>query len=580
MTIFGGALALHPDGKLPPSLREDLARALSRDPADCVHVHETDGCQLAFVDLELQPGTGEIVDADASVAMLSGDLLLSSRREATRDDDLRKLHERWRVGDDTLLRQADGSFAVAQWLPREGVLRLAVDSVGARTLYVAFAHGVVYFATALRVFESLGCLPKKLCREALLELAAFGFPLGTRTPYEDIEMLDGGEALEIRRGVGIRRYKYWDWQHVGPSGLSADDTRVQLYETFQRAVERRLDGSTTVLSFLSGGLDSRCVTASLRAAGVDVCSINIAPEGSADLELGRQAAEHLGTRHLEVPHGPMDGFDRIVAAHRTWLDGVPTSQRPTNPRVAWTGNGGSVGMGHVYLDDDMVSLMRQGRRRAAAEAYLKKNRIELSPRIFLGEYRKAIQDCCVNGVLDQLQLHGSYDEARRLFLFLMMNDQRRHLATLFENVDRYRLELVNPFFDRSLIRDVIAAPIELFIKHRFYNKWLEEFPYALASIPWQAYGDHEPCPLPIAERLTTQWAPGFYSQQLLRSARAELLKRAQDALANPRFPSQILRRPLVRTAWWLTRFGVRDYSYLLKTAANLTDYASMVAARA
>lgn len=574
MTIFGGAFALQSDAGLPAGLREEFERAVSRNPADKVRLHQGDGALLAFVDLRLQPGTGEIVDPDGSVSLLSGDLLLRPRREVSRDDDLRQLHDALRSGREGLLSEADGSFAVVQWMPGQKLLRLAVDAFGARTLYVAFSNGVVYFATALRILQSLSSLPKRLSRRAILEMTAFGFPLATRTPYETIEMLDGGEALELRRGAGVRRYKSWDWSSVGPSGLDADDTRVQLHGSFKRAVERRLGHEPAVLSLFSGGLDSRCVTATLRAAGVDVHSINIAPEGSADLVLGRIAAQRLGTRHFEFPHGPIDGFERTVAGHHAWLQATLSEHRPPHPNVAWTGNGGSVGIGHVYLDDEMVALMRQGRRLEAARAYLKKNRIELSPRIFRREHQTAIEDCCIDGVLEQLQLHPSYDEARRMFLFLMMNDQRRHLATHFENLDKWRLELINPFFDRSLMRDVMAAPIELFINHRFYNSWLEEFPFGLATFPWQAYEDHEPCKLPIPEQLNSQWAAGFYPDHLVKTTTATLLVRSREAMEDPGFPSEILRLPLLRLAWWLTRSGMRDYSYLLKIATRMTDYAS------
>jgi hypothetical protein len=181
-------------------------------------------------------------------------------------------------------------------------------------------------------------------------------------------------------------------------------------------------------------------------------------------------------------------------------------------------------------------------------------------------------------VLEEVQRLSSFAEGRRLHLFLMMNDQRRHLCQMYEDIDTSRLEPVNPFFDADFMRLILTSPIEPFLQHRFYNAWLKEFQYQLDSIPWQAYDDHAPCPLPIPEQLNSQWSDGFYSKQSLKEESTKLLAHSSRALASPMFPSGLLRRSTMRLAWWMTRTGIRDYSYLLSIASNLTRYASKASA--
>ena len=572
MTIFAGVFALDANRDVTDDMARALAGAISRHPDDKPSLVHGPGYALAYLDLGLLPGRGEYVASDGSRSVLGGDLLLNSRESVAREGDLQLLHEAWSRGDNSLLPRARGSFSVAMLDPARGVLRLAVDLFGARPMYVAFFDGFVYFATALRIFEDMASLKKRLDHRGLLELTAFGFPLSTRTPYEDIEMLDGAELLEVSRSHGVRRTKYFEWNDLQPIGMSPEELSRTLQRSFQEAVSWRVGKQRRVLSFFSGGLDSRCVTASLLAAGAHVHSVNIAPEGSIDLVVGRTAAQHLGTRHFEHPSGP--GSAKLETAHAAWIASLSPDEQPEFPRAVWTGSGGSVGLGHVYLNPDMVSLMRQGRRREAVHAYLRKNRIELSAKAFQPSLRGRLEACCFDGVLEEVQRMSSFDEGRRLHLFLMMNDQRRHLCQMYEDIDTSRLEPVNPFFDAEFMRLILASPIEQFLQHRFYNAWLKEFPYELDAIPWQAYDDHVPCPLPIPEQLTSQWSDGFYSERSLKEASTTLLTHSSQALASPMFPVGLLRRSTMRLAWWMTKTGVRDYSYLLNIASNLTRYAS------
>lgn len=572
MTIFAGVFALDASRDVTDGMARELAGAISRHPDDKPSLTHGPGCALAYVELGLLPGRGEYVAGDGSQSVLGGDLLLNSRESVARESDLRLLHEAWSRGDNSLLSRARGTFAVAMLDPARGVLRLAVDLFGARPMYVAFCDGFVYFATALRILESIASVRKRLDHRGLLELTAFGFPLSTRTPYENIEMLDGAELLEISRSHGIRRSKYFEWGSIAPVGMGPEELSRTLHRSFQEAVAWRAGKQRSVLSFFSGGLDSRCVTASLLAAGTHVHSVNMAPERSIDLVIGLTAAKHLGTRHFEHPSGP--GSAKLETAHAAWIASLSSNELPEFPRAVWTGSGGSVGLGHVYLNPEMVSLMHQGRRREAVHAYLRKNRIELSANAFQPRLRGRLESCCFDGVMEEVQRLSSFDEGRRLHLFLMMNDQRRHLCQMYEDIDTSRLEPVNPFFDAEFMRLILASPIEPFLQHRFYNAWLKEFPYQLDAIPWQAYDDHVPCPLPIPEELNSQWSDGFYSEQSLKAESMKLLAHSSRALANPMFPVGLLRRPIVRLAWWMTKTGIRDYSYLLNIASNLTHYAS------
>ena len=153
----------------------------------------------------------------------------------------------------------------------------------------------------------------------------------------------------------------------------------------------------------------------------------------------------------------------------------------------------------------------------------------------------------------------------------MLNDQRRHLADLFENIDLGRLELEMPFYDSDFLELVIASPVNDFLNHRFYMEWLKQFSAAVTSVPWQAYPGHVPCPLPVPDDLRYQWTD-YYDLDTARQMRAAFIQQADRLLEARKFPESIIDKRRLRVLAWLARLGVRKYDYVIKQAAIFGKY--------
>jgi len=177
------------------------------------------------------------------------------------------------------------------------------------------------------------------------------------------------------------------------------------------------------------------------------------------------------------------------------------------------------------------------------------------------------------GVKEELSRLECRDPGRAFHLFLMLNDQRRHMANLYENIDQDRIELQLPFFDNDFLALILACPLDGFLGHSFYMRWLEHFPPVVTSRAWQAYPGHVPCPHPIPEELRYQWGNPF-SKRVLDESKRALLQEMDRFMKSPAFPRAILNRSALRIAHWLTRLGVRDYGYVLKMAITYCRYAA------
>jgi hypothetical protein len=139
--------------------------------------------------------------------------------------------------------------------------------------------------------------PAGVDRVALGSLALFGFPLGDRTLDERTRVLPPATVLRLDRdGVVRGRRRYWDWSHRPDTRRSRAETLAELWDLVRvLGVDQIPDGSAIVLP-ISGGLDSRVLTAALAASpgrpavraftyGYDAASSEIA----AAVEVGRRA---------------------------------------------------------------------------------------------------------------------------------------------------------------------------------------------------------------------------------------------------------------------------------------------------
>ena len=566
MTMFAGVVALDGRSDIVEAVSADIRTTLSRYPGDEPKQFVGKAHFLCYLDIGAVRGRGDLVDENGSVTLLCGDPHLDGLEAPDRTTDLSVLHSAVLKGDDAPLRTARGSYCLAQFDNLSGRLRLLTDHLGVRPIYWAVHDGYLFFATALRVLESIRALPRTLDIRGVGEITAFGYPLAERSPYEQVKTLPPAGLLEMREPGEVIRRVYWDWNQLNDAGLRGEDLSRALYLELERSVRLRLRGGKDALALFSGGLDSRCVVALLRAAEAELHTINFAPRGSLDLEVGRTAAQQLGTNHFEYSSGLEGGYARLALAHRAWMDQVPRDKLPACPRAAWTGGGGSVGMGHVYLTPRIIGLMTSGQIDEAVDEYLRSQNIGISTRLFRARYRTEIQSLCHRGVLEELHAWKSFDEGRRFHMFLMFNDQRRHEVPLYEDIDLRRVEFISPFFDAAFVKLVLSAPVEPFLRHRLYYDWLKEFPFALDSFPWQAYPGHLPCPLPVPAGLRNQWE-GRDSNDGRRE-----LQRYRADLARGRFPRSMMRRSIAMTAWWLTRMRIRDASWMLKNVSTCAAY--------
>lgn len=237
----------------------------------------------------------------------------------TRSDTETVLHlfERHGVG---CLERMRGMFALAIWDTRERSLFLARDRFGVKPLY--YLHrpdGGLVFGSEIKAVLCGMRARAALHLAALPDFLANHAPSGNETLFEGVRRLPPGHYLMWKAGaISIRRY--WDLEYPressrAPISSSAERSLVAEYsQRLTEAVRIRLMSDVPLGMFLSGGIDSAAITATMAPLvkqPIRTFSVAFAEREANELRYARMVAQAYGTEHREVLVSPEEFFAEL-----------------------------------------------------------------------------------------------------------------------------------------------------------------------------------------------------------------------------------------------------------------------------
>ena len=231
---------------------------------------------------------------------LRHELVSRGHRFSTRSDAETIVHLYEECGEECFARLR-GMFAIALWDSRNRKLLLARDRVGKKPLFYAADAKRILFGSELKALLAGDSLPRDMDIFALSDYFSFGYIPAPKTIYRAVQKLLPGHYL-VASADGVRVKPYWDLSFGHLENRSEEEWCELLRHQLCEATRIRLMSEVPLGAFLSGGIDSSSVVATM--AGITkrpvvTCSIGFEEEPYNEAGYARSVAKQFGTDHHE-----------------------------------------------------------------------------------------------------------------------------------------------------------------------------------------------------------------------------------------------------------------------------------------
>jgi len=297
---------------------------------------------------------GEIYNYQALIAELTA----LGYRFRTRSDTEAIVHA-WEAWGEDCVTHLRGMFAFALWDATRETLFLARDRLGVKPLhYALLPDGTLLFGSELKSLLAHGGLRRDIDPCAVEEYFALGYVAEPRTIFEGARKLPPAHTLAVRRGRALPEPReYWDVRFTCNAVISVEDACAELERRLRESVQLRMISEVPLGAFLSGGVDSSAVVASMAALSdspVNTCAIAFSDPAFDESRYAKLVADRYHTQH-RVDRVESDDFDLIDELARLYDEpyadssAIPTYRvcqlARAHVTVALSGDGGDESFG-------------------------------------------------------------------------------------------------------------------------------------------------------------------------------------------------------------------------------------------
>jgi asparagine synthase (glutamine-hydrolysing) len=281
------------------------------------------------------------------------------------------------------IQRLRGMFAYAIWDAARRRLLLVRDRLGKKPLYYAALPKGLYFGSELKTLR-VAELPSEIDVQALKLYFQFGWIPDPFTVFKAARKLPAGCWLEAS-DEGLRIERYWKMPVTArepPAGISEADMRAAIRAKLDESVRIRMVADVPLGAFLSGGIDSSAVVASMALqsdAPVKTFSIGFEEADYNELDYARLVAERYRTDHHEIIVRPdaialveklVHQFDEPFADPSAIPTYIVSEFAARHVKVALSGDGGDELFAGYEIFQAVPRLERYGRIPAAARRAL------------------------------------------------------------------------------------------------------------------------------------------------------------------------------------------------------------------
>ncbi len=266
----------------------------------------------------------------------------------------------WEQWGEACVQRFRGMFAFALWDRNRRALFLARDRMGVKPLYYATAvDGAFVFGSELKAILTYPGIDRRIDDSAVEDYFALGYVPDPKSIYIGVRKLAPAHVLRFEPASSAQPLshvntprRYWQPEFVPDTTMTLERATEELRALLTESIQMRLISEVPLGAFLSGGVDSSAVVATMaRLSGnpVSTCSIGFSDASVDESEYAREVAELFQTDHFTriVDSDDYDLVDTLAACYdEPFADSsaIPTYRvselARTRVTVALSGDGG------------------------------------------------------------------------------------------------------------------------------------------------------------------------------------------------------------------------------------------------
>src|SRR5229473_2439826 len=481
----------------------------------------------------------------------------------------------WHAWGPKIFTRLRGMFALAIWDRRSQSLILARDRLGKKPLYYAATTTAFLFGSEIKALLTWPGVPRSADLSAIDRYLTLGYVPTPDTAFAGIRKLPAAHYLVVEaradRNLGAPELvRYWRLPEPRATRRHrrTSDLKRELVGQLEEAVRLRLISDVPLGAFLSGGVDSSAVVATMARVGswtVKTFSIGFAAKEYDETRYARMVAERYATDHRELVVEP----DAVAVLPRlVWHYGEPFADPSAVPTyyvselarqevtVALNGDGGDEcflgyrrykAMRYVSWLDGMPSWSRAELARLLGLAPLTAQQRFKIPRI--------------RGVLQAPKQRPGRRYAFTLAPFTDEDKEDCYSWAMRDQLGRSALDLLEPYFAEadSLVAGANWADIHTYLPDDLMVK---------VDVASMAHGLEARSPL--LDHVLMEWAVGLPEEvKMARGVTKALFKSAME----PYLPAELLYRPKMGFScpvdhWFRNEIKELAYDTLLSQSAK------------
>lgn len=499
------------------------------------------------------------------------------------------------------VKLVDGAFNCLIYDKRKRRLAIVNDRFGLVPLFFTVINGKnLAFGTEVKgVLEAPG-VDRTRDDRAIADCFSYGYPLGTKSLFQAIELLGPGSILTFDlHSRKCETHRYWDYRelfaHRGLYDTRIDDEEV--VDALVESVRKRTATHREVLGLsLSGGLDTRSILAAMQGTARGVNSYTLGLKGCQDEAFAEGIAKVAGTNHefIELGAQYLGDFESIANEMIRLSDGMFFPHEATELlaleyfktgkfKVLLRGHGGEMAKASLayppMVDPSTVELTR--RYDVLSQLFYKVNLVTPDTSwkdLFSPDYYQLTKDLAFHSLEENCGPAVDSMAPADAFLYYYLDAYIRRFGVLSLSIFKTAVEIRMPYVDHEFLGLLLKIPPHRRWAGEIHRKLVARCQPPMVKVPDSNTGaplDADPLRLFVIDKYTAVLrklsVSGYRHYTEFQKWQREQFRDAIESIIFSKEAKErgIFNMPQLRNIFQRHIAGVGEHAHLLGTAVGI-----------